>query len=134
MERTAAALDSQEDGRMAYSIRESIQNLRSLEEVYARPSITLEEFLEAVKDAPPSDPDDDAEDIAPPALELEAHWKAGFLRGAKFWYGRTEAGTMWQSEQNECWQAAGRLWPAVRPERLEDARQIALAQAQEAQP
>lgn len=64
----------------------------------------------------------------PPAEpELEAHWKAGFLRGAKFWYGKGEQATMWQSEQNECWRAANRLWPSVRPESIEDARQISRA-------
>lgn len=61
--------------------------------------------------------------------DLEAHWKAGFVRGAKFWHGRTEDATMWQAEQNECWQAAGQLWPGVRPEQLRDAREIGRAQA-----
>lgn len=58
---------------------------------------------------------------------LEAHWKAGFLRGAKFWQGKTNSGTMWQSEQNECWQAANLLWPSVRPESVDDARQVSQA-------
>lgn len=66
--------------------------------------------------------------LVPPApTEAEAYWKAGFLRGAKFWYGKSNSGTMWQSEQNECWQSANLLWPVVRPESVEDARLVSAA-------
>ena len=71
-------------------------------------------------------------DVSPVlGLEFETYWKAGFLRGAKFWYGKTEAATMWQSEQNECWQEANKLWPLVRAESLNDARAVAQAFAEE---
>lgn len=60
-------------------------------------------------------------------LEVEAYWKAGFLRGAKFWHGREEPGTMWQSEQNECWTAARELWACLPPTALPDARLVVAA-------
>lgn len=60
-----------------------------------------------------------------PALEAEreAHWRAGFLRGAKFWAQRTEPATMWQSDQNACWAASFHLWPPP-PARIGEARAV----------
>lgn len=64
------------------------------------------------------------------ALEREIYWKADFLRGAAFWYDRVEAGTMWQSEQNECWTATRTLYPPA-PIRIEQARKVVTEQVKE---